>query len=323
MNSLHLFSGIGGGILADKILGNDIIGAVEIERYCVEVLKQHQKEGLLEQFPIFNDVRTFKGTEIERKINLVCGGFPCQDISTVGSGIGIAGSKSGLFMELVRICDSIKPEYIFLENSPAICARGLDKVLYEIAVLGYNAEWSTLSAFECGALHHRNRWWCLCKRNDIERDSELLPKKILSKLNERFKVLGAEIVGYKDSTCNSDEIQVERTGIEEGPKKETDNNGKENAVEGDCSNGEMLGFNSVCNGEEYSKAIEEGVNRFSGISVSDERTGLWEIEPSVGRVAHGVPQRVDRIKGLGNAQVPIVAALAFYLLMRRFTYTDT
>ena len=320
MNSLHLFSGIGGGILADKILGNNIVGAVEIERYCVEVLKQHQKEGLLEQFPIFNDVRTFKGTEIERKINLVCGGFPCQDISTVGSGVGITGRKSGLFMELVRICDSIKPEYIFLENSPAICARGLDKVLYEIAVLGYNAEWSTLSAFECGALHHRNRWWCLCKRNDIERDSELLPKKILSKLNERFKVLGAEIVGYKDSTFNPDEIQIKRAGVEEGTKKETDNNSKEDVVEGDCSNGEMLGFNSVCNGEEYSKEIEEGVNKFNRISISDERTGLWEIEPDVGRMAHGVSKRVDRIKSLGNAQVPIAAALAFYLLMRRFAY---
>lgn len=320
MNSLHLFSGIGGGILADKILGNNIVGAVEIERYCVEVLKKHQKEGLLEQFPIFNDVRTFKGTEIERKINVVCGGFPCQDISTVGSGVGITGSKSGLFMELVRICDSIKPEYIFLENSPAICARGLDRVLYEIAVLGYNAEWSTLSAFECGALHHRNRWWCLCKRNNIERDSELLPKEIISKLNKRFKILGAEIVGYKDSAFNSDEIQIKRAGVEERTEKEIDNNCKEDVIKRDCSNGEMLGFNSLCNGEEHSKEIEEGVNRFNRISVSDKRTGLWEIEPDVGRMAHGVPKRVDRIKSLGNAQVPIVAALAFYMLMRRFAY---
>lgn len=245
MNSLHLFSGIGGGILADKILGNAIVGAVEIEPYCRAVLKQHQEEGLIEPFPLFNDVRTFKGDEIEQPIDLICGGFPCQDISVAGKGAGIQGERSGLFYELIRVCRTCKPRYIFLENSPAITGRGLGLCLQKIASIGYDAEWSTLSAAECGAPHKRNRWWCLCQRSNADSIRELQPKRVVENIRRRFSNLGIE-------------------------------------------------------------------------ATNKDGYGWWEIEPVLGRVVNELPNRVDRIKGLGNAQVPICAALAFYLLMERY-----
>ena len=225
MNSLHLFAGIGGGILADKILGHRIIGAVEIEPYCRAVLKQRQEEGLLEPFPLFDDIRTFKGDEITERIDLICGGFPCQDISTAGKGKGVVkGEKSSLFFELVRVCRDIRPKYIFLENSPAITGRGLGAVLNEIAKIGYDAEWFTLSAGECGAPHLRNRWWCLCQRqdSDVDRERELQPERLVEDLRRRFSDLGkgngfAELAGrdsYGEKCSCGDVSDAESNGLQ-------------------------------------------------------------------------------------------------------------
>lgn len=149
MKSLHLFAGIGGGILADKILGSEVVGAVEIEPYCRALLKQKQERGLLENFPIFEDVRDFNGDEFKKQygaVDVVCGGFPCQDISSAGRGAGITGEKSSLFFELARVVGELSPRYVFLENSPRIRTRGLDRVLCRLAELGFDAEWSNLSA---------------------------------------------------------------------------------------------------------------------------------------------------------------------------------
>lgn len=167
MNNLHLFAGTGGGIIADMILGHTPVGAVEIDPFCRKVLQMRQEEGWLPRFPIFEDVRSFRGDEIQKRVDCVSGGFPCQDISSAGRGAGIHGERSSLFFELARICRAIRPNYIFLENSPAIISRGLDTVLGEIAEMGYDAEWCVLSAADLGAWHRRERWWCLCKRERL------------------------------------------------------------------------------------------------------------------------------------------------------------
>lgn len=167
LNVLHLFSGAGGGIIADMMLNNNPIGAVEIDEYCRKILIMRQKDGWLPKFPIYKDVRLFDGREIQDRVDVVSGGFPCQDISCAGSGNGINGNRSSLFYELTRICRNVQPMYIFLENSPFIITRGIETVLGEISEMGYDAEWCCLGASEVGAWHRRERWWCLCKKNSI------------------------------------------------------------------------------------------------------------------------------------------------------------
>ena len=172
LNTLHLFAGAGGGIIADMMMGHNPVGAVEIDEYCCKILEQRQKDGWLPAFPIFKDVKEFDGSEIQEKVDVVCGGFPCQDISCAGKGAGITGTRSGLFYELTRICRNLRPRYLFLENSPFIVTRGLDAVLREISEMGYDAEWCCLPASEVGAWHKRERWWCLCKDNLSDAENE-------------------------------------------------------------------------------------------------------------------------------------------------------
>jgi DNA (cytosine-5)-methyltransferase 1 len=161
LNELHLFAGAGGGILGGILLGHTTVCAVEIEPYCREVLLQRQRDGILPKFPIWDDVCTFDGTPWRGKVDVVCGGFPCQDISVAGRGAGIQGNKSGLWREMARIIAEIRPRYAFLENSPILTSRGLGVVLGDLAEMGYDAEWCVLGAHHLQGKHKRDRIWIL------------------------------------------------------------------------------------------------------------------------------------------------------------------
>jgi len=140
---------------------------IEYDTYCQEVLKKRGEEGWLDIAPVWDDIRTFDGRPWREKVDIVFGGFPCQDISVAGKGKGIKeGTRSGLFFELMRVCGEVRPEYIFLENVSAINKRGLDIVLGSLSEIGYNAEWGHLSAREVGARHKRDRWFCLAELSD-------------------------------------------------------------------------------------------------------------------------------------------------------------
>lgn len=168
--SLHLFAGGGGGILADRLLGRDIVGAVEIEKFPREVLLSRQADGILPLFPIWDDVSTFRsdnpdtaayidGLRSIRDYLCIAGGFPCQDISVAGKGAGLDGARSGLWSEMFRIISEIRPRYIFVENSPMLIVRGFDRVLGDITELGYDARWGIVGADDSGAPHRRKRFW--------------------------------------------------------------------------------------------------------------------------------------------------------------------
>lgn len=159
MNELHLFAGAGGGILGGMLLGHTTVCAVEIEPYCRKVLLQRQRDGILPKFPIWDDVCTFDGKPWRGKVDVVCGGFPCQDISSAGRGAGITGERSGLWSEMARIIGEVRPKYIFVENSPMLTLRGIDRVLGDIFTLGYDARWGIISASDCDAPHERERIW--------------------------------------------------------------------------------------------------------------------------------------------------------------------
>ena len=108
---------------------------------------------------MFDDVSNLKGKDIEEKIDVICGGFPCQDISLAGKGAGLAGKRSGLWSEFKRLIEEIKPKYAIIENVSALRSRGLDQVLREISEIGYDAEWHCITASSIGAPHRRDRIW--------------------------------------------------------------------------------------------------------------------------------------------------------------------
>ena len=168
LHELHLFAGGGGGILGGILLGHEPVCAVEIKPYCRQTLLQRQRDGLLPRFPIWDDVRTFDGTPWRGIADVVCGGFPCQDISCAGDGAGIQGERSGLWREMARIIGEIRPRHIFVENSPLLVGRGLAVVLGDIAAMGYDAAWCVLGASDLGADHKRERCWILAADADSD-----------------------------------------------------------------------------------------------------------------------------------------------------------
>lgn len=176
MNELHLFAGAGGGILGGILLGHTCVCAVEIEPYCRKVLLQRQRDGILPKFPIWDDVRTFDGKPWRGKVDCVCGGFPCQDISAAGTtngNKGLDGERSGLWSEFRRVICEVEPSFVFVENSPMLTLRGLDRVLGDLATMGYDARWGVFSAADVGARHERERLWLLAKSNQERLFSDL------------------------------------------------------------------------------------------------------------------------------------------------------
>ena len=155
LNELHLFAGGGGGILGGILLGHTCVCAVEIEPYARQVLLARQRDGILPRFPIWDDIRTFDGNPWRGIVRTVCGGFPCQDISSCGNGAGIEGERSGLWGEMCRIIGEIRPENVFVENSPALTFRGLGRVLGDLAGMGYDAAWCVLGHDSFGGQHSR------------------------------------------------------------------------------------------------------------------------------------------------------------------------
>jgi DNA (cytosine-5)-methyltransferase 1 len=163
---LDLFSGIGGfSFAAEHLLGGfKTVQFVEREPFCQSVLLKHWPD-----VPIHDDITTFNPAA--GSADVVCGGFPCQDISTAGKQAGIKqGTRSGLFYELMRVVRLVRPQYVVLENVAAILANGLDTVLRELAEAGFDAEWACIPASAVDACHQRDRWWLVayasCKQRD-------------------------------------------------------------------------------------------------------------------------------------------------------------
>lgn len=144
-----LFAGIGGFDLGLERAGMQCKWQVEIDPYCTRVLEKHWPH-----VKRYGDIRTV--TDVER-VDLICGGFPCQDISNAGSGAGLDGERSGLWTEYARIIRLVRPSYVVVENVAALLHRGLDRVLRDLSTSGYDAEWSLVSACSMGEPHMRQR----------------------------------------------------------------------------------------------------------------------------------------------------------------------
>ena len=278
MNELALFAGAGGGILAGQLLGWRTVCAVEIEPYPASVLLARQNDGLLPPFPVWDDVRTFDGRPWRGIVDVVSGGFPCQDISVAGKGAGIEGERSGLWSEFARIIREVRPRFAFVENSPALTSRGLGRVLGDLAEMGFDAQWGVLGAADVGAPHHRKRIWIVAHSNGHN-----------SKAGRR----------------------EQRRRDEQGPSSVTSSGINLANPKGICS-GNVADASSQRLQEPKQEAVLRARRGEERRAVTKQ--GWWAVEPNVGRVAHGVAARVDRLKAIGNGQVPQCAAEAWRLL---------
>lgn len=161
MRAISLFSGIEGIGLGLKRAVPDlrVVAYCEADPYCQRVLRARIADGLLDDAPIFDDVRSFEWPE--GGADLVFGGFPCQDLSYAGKGAGLAGERSSLWFEFVRIIGVVRPRIVFVENVPAILTRGGSRVVADLAALRYRATWTLVRASDAGAPIRRERFFLL------------------------------------------------------------------------------------------------------------------------------------------------------------------
>ena len=263
LNELALFAGAGGGILGGHLLGWRTICAVEWGSYPASVLCVRQNEGVLPTFPIWDDIQTFDGRPWRGIVDVVSGGFPCQDISAAGKGAGIDGERSGMWGEMARIIHEVRPRFVFVENSPMLTSRGLGRVLGDLASMGFDARWGVLGAADVGANHQRDRIWIVAHSNRINK----WPVKNWLDKSERSS----------QRECISNRSKLEN------------------------SNGQ--------------RQQEQRISQPTKQAISESKcTSWWASEPDVGRMANGVAARVDRLKAIGNGQVPLCAATAWRLL---------
>jgi len=165
LNGLALFAGYGGLEIGLSEYVRTVC-YVERELYPVAVIRSRIKEGKLDDAPIWDDVTTFDGTKWRGKVDIISGGFPCQDISVAGKGRGIKeGTRSGLWFEFLRIINEVRPAFVFVENVSALTHRGLDIVLGQLSEAGYDARWTDLRASDVGAPHRRERMFILAYNN--------------------------------------------------------------------------------------------------------------------------------------------------------------
>lgn len=334
MNYLDLFHGIGG-----FALGAYMAGMKFQNHYCSDIVPYCQKLYTL-RFP--DSIQLGDITKIDTKKLpvgewIISGGFPCQDISIAGKGEGIGGKRSGLWFEYWRIISELRPRFAIMENVGALTFRGLDQVLGALAEIGYNAEWQDIRASDVGAPHKRERIWIVAYP-DTERESQ---QKGIKQEKRGRPIYKSEDVA---NSCGSGGKKSKRTGRQAGNRsgnkseklsnsdstgRDTDNRRKEQGrgakltgsswwetdpadlpdTDGDKQHRRV---GNVQVGRSWSQEdVKKGVN---------EKGNQWGFKSYVGRVANGIPGRVDRLKGLGNSIVPQIAAILFERIKEMIEY---
>lgn len=293
MHELALFAGAGGGILAGRLLGWRTIAACEIEPYPRAVLLHNQKLGNLPPFPIWDDIRTLDATPFRGRIDIVTGGFPCQDISAAGKGAGITGSRSGLWSEMHRIIREVQPRYAFMENSPMLTSRGLGRVLGDMAEIGYHAAWCVLGAADCGAPHRRDRIWILAVRH-TDRDHEATQQAIQRGQQTpqpcRSSGDGAAEANISDTAGE----RLEEVEVHSGESAGADGDAPDWASRGGVQP-PLLPHTHLPGRQEQRSAEPAGTQH-----KTTQRNSWWSFEPNVGGSLNGLADKLDNNKHLSN-----------------------
>jgi len=284
MHELSIFTGAGGGIIGSILLGWRTVGAVENQPYPCAVLAQRQRDGLLDEFPIWcMDIEGFNrrvACHYRGVADIVTAGFPCQPFSVAGKRAGSSDERNmwPATMECIRL---VRPRFAFLENVPGLLTwNGGDyfrTILGDLSEAGFNAEWMVLGADDCGAPHRRKRLWVLAY-------AEGLPERTRLCANEPAGIGGRRFGDGRYSWWDADPADAERQKLE----------------------------------IEQRECCDDGKERKTAQRACDQ-WGRRSTEPRLGRVAHGVAHRVERLGAIGNGQVPLVAARAFSELFGRIT----
>ena len=280
MKVLDLFSGIGGFSLGLERAGFETVAFCEPNPFCQAVLKHHWPA-----VPVYEDVRELSADRLVNDgitFDAICGGFPCQDISVAGKGAGLAGARSGLWWEFHRLIAETRPKWVIAENVSALRSRGLDEVLGSLAALGYDAEWHCIPASAVGAPHRRDRIWIVAYPNGQQQQPML----------NGCSIKGSEAIapaGQMDSHVASSR----RDGAWESDVADPSRPRLERS--------EWLRHNAQQITERHPSALRSTAERSAN---GGRESHPWHTEPGVGRVADGVPNRMDRLRALGNAVVP-------------------
>jgi len=282
VNVLSLFTGIGGLDLGLQRAGMTIAGQVEIDPWCRKVLAKHWPE-----VPRHDDVRTAAGWWGGRAADLVCGGFPCQPVSLAGKREGQADSR-WLWPAFAATVRALRPRYIVVENTPGLTSLGMGDVVGDLAALGYDAEWDCLPACWFGAPHIRERVFL------VAYPGLQAGRRIRAGRRQQQPQGGEAPRALADA---------DRGGLKEQPERHGEPQSRI--------------FTSSWHDTQRRDphAADPDSEPLGRPAESRRERGHWAAEPDVGRVAHGIPARVDRLLGLGNAVVPQVAEHIGRLIM--------
>ena len=311
MNELSLFTGAGGGVLGSKLLGHKLIGYVEYEPYCQEIIKQRISDGILDAAPIFGDIRKFISegyAESYQGVDLVTGGFPCQPFSQAGKRAGKDDHRN-MWPYTIECLRLVRPRYGFFENVPGLLTVGyFDRILADLATCGYDAKWTCLGADDVGANHRRKRIWIFSwDTNRIKHEN-----REIGEIQEGIKVTHSERVCKEMAHSNGcghlygeSEIEPTERGV----------NAQQRTVRccGNVADSDITRLKARTV-EELNGKSEGGLEGLESWGKGLQDRGWWKVEPAICRVAHGVAHRVDRLKGTGNGQVPLQMAYAFSIL---------
>jgi DNA (cytosine-5)-methyltransferase 1 len=353
VNVGSLFAGIGGFDLGFERAGMRVCWQVEQDPYCRAVLARHFPDAVR-----FEDVREV-GARTLAPVDLLCGGFPCQDLSPAGRGAGIDGARSGLWAEFARIVRELRPRYVVVENVPALLTgKGkrwdrapVGRVLGDLAEAGYDAEWACLSAREFGAPHLRKRIWIVAypardaeagaaaepgserqragaggaasRAGDLpDPDRDRCPQGIRLAARAGQQPRQADALGRGAVAAVADaEGEPERAGLRAGgaPRERRRRSADRGGARGALADAERGGRQGRADQSRRDHPERLAAVRRQGAADS-ARGGAqggpgrrlpasesWGAEPDVGRVADGVPARVDRLAALGNALLPQIA----------------
>lgn len=330
LRHLDLFSGIGGFSLGlERTGGFETVGFCDNDKKTHLVLKKHWPN-----VPIYDDVSTLKGSDLGT-IDIITGGFPCQDLSVAGKGAGLAGARSGLWFEFHRLIKETQPKWVIAENVAVLRSRGLDQVLRSLDQIGYDAEWHCIPASAVGAPHRRDRIWIVAYSNgcleanggkcaDFKRkgDGGGVEQGGSGQDDRQGCFRGSrgcskDDVAYSNNTGNrtsehdlNTEWSETNEGWEEQPFSRVSGCGQT------LANSTSIG--SSGQGEfEQPKYPTQIVSRETIKPEHGSVSDFWETEPQLGRVADGIPNRMDRLKQLGNSLVPQIPEMIGYAILQQ------
>jgi len=330
MRELALFAGAGGGLLASRLLGWSTVCAVEIDPYCQQRLLDRQRDECLPRFPVWDDVCTFDGRPWRGHVDVISGGFPCQDISAAGQGAGITGSRSGLIFEMLRIVNEVRPTFVFAENSPQLRTKGLATIVERFISMGYVGRVGVLGAGDVGANHERKRMWIVAIAKGIGCGSRR-PRRFAPGIE------GQQQLPFLGEGSNPSGEQMGPRG--QSRRRERMGESFECAANADstrglqpergvlqigqwfgCSTEQITDTESVrrgrlsCREEEKHPQSRNNDQHADRIEITD-----WWCLPRFAGVDDGMADRMDRVKATGNGQVPGVAALVWSVLTSDLT----